>query len=328
MQKDGTFLRYSNDIKKYEAHLDDENIEISIGSAINERHGISGTVYANDKVEFQVIFKNGLKLEKIRPTIFAVIEMCQFMVSRKNIGFDCIQLLEEYSVDKSYIYTDMADIYFAFENEKFTKKKWIECLSFDNIGNSLPKLFETMYLKGKNNTAYFPISYFPDEDRDVYWFDEKRIKDICTAVENEAARQGRGSSENKEFDKLKNRTKSILKEYKNKEWMSERTFNLINSDIKNWDYSAYDKYIALFNKYVELVIQTELFDCSIADFEKNIAALIKYRNGSTHGIHLQVTPQLTNAAINLIVLIYCSRLNYLGIPENVIREKLKCRAFC
>lgn len=327
-QNQGTILQYTDDSKTYDGCLDDENIEIRIGSAIKESRGIAGTVYANDIVEFQVIFKNGLKLEKIRPIIFAVIEMCQFMVSRKNIGFDSIHLLEEYQNGENSFYSDTADIFFDFDNNNFTGKKWIECLSFDDVGDSLPRLFEIMYLKGSNNTAYFPISYFPDEDRDVYWFDEKRIKNICTAVENEAARQGLRSSENKEFEDLKKRIKDIIIDYNNKEWMTDRTYSLINSSISNWDFSAYDKYIALFEKYNELVIQTEFFKCSIKDFEKNVADLIKYRNGSTHGKHLQVTPTMADTAMNLIVLIYCSRLDYLGISQDVIRKKLEFNAFC
>ncbi len=103
---------------------------------------------------------------------------------------------------------------------------------------------------------------------------------------------------------------------------------MLNSDVKNWDFSAYDKYIKLLHKYEELVIQGESFDLSIVKFEEAIGKLIKYRNGSTHGAHLQITPEIAETAYNLMLLVYCSRLDYLGISDEIIREKITCRAYC
>lgn len=88
------------------------------------------------------------------------------------------------------------------------------------------------------------------------------------------------------------------------------------------------KYILLFHKYEELLIQSESFTGSIAKFEEAIGKLIKYRNNSTHGSHLQITPEIAETAYNLMLLVYCSRLDYLGISDAIILEKIKYRAYC
>ncbi len=324
----GTMLHYRDDSAKYSLNLQGKDIKIIIASHITESQGVTGTAYTNNDIGVEILFEEGLSLSDVIPVIIAFINMCQFMTNRKNIGFKGIQLLEEYTVGEESFISSCADIYYNYPNSDFTEKKWIHCLSFKELGDTLPNLFKSMYLKGAEKTDYYPLDYLPEGDKDAFWFDEKRIKAICTAVEKEAARQGIESETIDEFEELKKRAKEIVKEYKNKEWMSDRTYNMINSDIKNWDYSAFDKYMRLFHKYENLVIQNEDFNGSIADFEEAVAKLIQYRNGSTHGVHLQITPQIVDTAYNLLVLIYCSRLDYLGIKQEIILEKIRCRAFC
>lgn len=326
--KNGTVLHYKDDSIKFETQIAGRDIEITVASGITERNGVSGRAITNDQVGLEIVFKNGLFLSDIRPTIFAVLEMCQFMACRKNVGFESIELLEEYPIKDKTFNTTCAEIYFRYEYKNFTEKKWIEFLSFGDLGKSLPVLFRSMYLKGNEGSDFFSIDYIPTEDRDAFWFDDKRIKAICTAIENEAERHGLVAETNDEFEELKKKAKSLIKEFKNKVWMSDRTYNMLNSDVKHWDYSAYDKYILLFHKYEELLIQSESFTGSITKFEEAIGKLIKYRNNSTHGSHLQITPEIAETAYNLMLLVYCSRLDYLGISDVIIREKIKCRAYC
>ena len=293
--KDGTVLRYKDDSIRFDTQIAGRDVEIKVASGINERNGV-----------LEIIYKDGLLITDIRPTIFAVLEMCQFMSCRKNVGFESIELLEEYSVEEKTFNTECADIFFRYEYQCFTEKKWVEFLSFGDLGKALPTLFKAMYLKGREDTDFFTIDYLAEEDRDAFWFNEQRIKEICTAVENEAERHGLVSETNAEFEELKKKAKTIIKEFKDKDWMSDRTYNMLNSDVNHWDYSAYDKYIMLFRKYEELVIQSN----------------------STHGSHIQITPEIAETAYNLMLLIYCSRLDYLGISDEIIREKIKCRAYC
>jgi len=326
--KDGTVLRYKDDSIRFDTQIAGRDVEIKVASGINERNGVLGSAITNDHVGLEIIYKDGLLITDIRPTIFAVLEMCQFMSCRKNVGFESIELLEEYSVEEKTFNTECADIFFRYEYQCFTEKKWVEFLSFGDLGKALPTLFKAMYLKGREDTDFFTIDYLAEEDRDAFWFNEQRIKEICTAVENEAERHGLVSETNAEFEELKKKAKTIIKEFKDKDWMSDRTYNMLNSDVNHWDYSAYDKYIMLFRKYEELVIQSSSFKGSIADFEESIGKVIKYRNNSTHGSHIQITPEIAETAYNLMLLIYCSRLDYLGISDEIIREKIKCRAYC
>jgi len=324
----GNALHYKDDSIKFNTQVAGRDVDINVSSAIKESRGVSGTSITNNNVGLEIVFKEGLLLTDIRPTILAVLEMCQFMASRKNVGFESIELLKEYPIQDGNINSSCADIVFKYDCLNFTEKKWIEFLTFKELGDALPKLFKAMYLKGSDNTDFFTMDYFAAEDRDAFWFNSQRIKSICTAVENEAERHGIVAETNNEFEDLKKKAKELIKQYKDYEWMSDRTYNMINTDIKHWDYSAYDKYIKLFHKYEELVIQDADFTGSRAKFEEAIGKLIKYRNTSTHGSHLQVTPEIVDTAYILMLLVYCSRLDYLGISKDTILEKIKCRAYC
>lgn len=326
--KNGTVLHYKDDSIRFDTQIAGRDVEITVASGITERNGVSGSAITNDHVGLEIIYKDGLFITDIRPTIFAVLEMCQFMSCRKNVRFESIELLEEYPIEEKIFNAKCAEIFFRYEYQRFTEKKWIEFLSFGDLGEALPKLFKAMYLKGREDTDFFTIDYLAEEDRDAFWFNEQRIKAICTAVENEAERHGLVSETNAEFVELKEKAKSLIKEFKDKEWMPDRTYNMLNSDVNHWDYSAYDKYIQLFHKYEELFIQSESFNGSIAKFEEAIGKVIKYRNNSTHGSHMQITPEIAETAYNLMLLVYCSRLDYLGISDAIIREKIKCRAYC
>ncbi len=221
--ENGTVLHYKDDSIKYKTQIHGREIELIIASGITESNGVSGTAITNNQVGFDIIFEDGFFLSDIRPTIFAVLEMCQFMSCRKNIGFESIELLEEYPIENRLFNSTCADIYFRYENPNFTEKKWIEYLSFGDLGKALPVLFKSMYLKGKEDTAYFSIDYFAASDRDAFWFDDQRIKSICTAIENEAERQGIVAEANVEFEELKKKAKALIKDFKDKEWMSDRT---------------------------------------------------------------------------------------------------------
>jgi len=323
----GTVLNYKDDSIVYTVQIGQKEIEIRVASQISESLGVSGIDIKNNNVALDVIFKDGLKLDDIRTVIQAVNEMCQFMTSRKNIKFDSMKVLECYGIEDESSTLPGADIFYKSSYTCFTEKDWIQSLSFSDLGEALPKLFRAMYLKGKEKTDYFTLDYLAKDDNEDIWFDERRIKSICTAVESEAERQGFVAETNDEFEELKKKTKSLINEYKTKEWMSDRTYNLLASNIRNWDFSAYDKYIRLFRKYEEYIVLSEVYRGSAVAFEDAIGKIISYRNSSTHGTYKQVTAELAETAYSLMLLVYCSRLDYLGISKDILWEKIRNRAF-
>ena len=93
-----------------------------------------------------------------------------------------------------------------------------------------------------------------------------------------------------------------------------------NSSISHWDFAAADKVKALFHKYYEIIFQLECFKMSQAKFEEGVDRIIRLRNRTTHGNFASVSSEDAMVAVNLMNIIYISRLDRLGLSKDVIRH--------
>ena len=75
--------------------------------------------------------------------------------------------------------------------------------------------------------------------------------------------------------------------------------------------------------YEEFLIQLRCFQMSEAEFEEGIDRIIRSRNRVTHGNFANISNEDALIAVNLMNLIYVSRLDRLGVSEEAIRELMK-----
>lgn len=118
------------------------------------------------------------------------------------------------------------------------------------------------------------------------------------------------------------KVKSFVKDHRNgNEQLSEKTYSLIFSSIRNWEISASDRIWALYCQYrteMEILNQTNM---PIGDNE--ISSFVKYRNSITHGSYRVLNQEIAATAYLLQGLVYCCLLTRIGVDRDKVT--LLCR---
>ena len=185
------------------------------------------------------------------------------------------------------------------------------------------KLFRMIY-EEKENRPYFSLDFLPENDGDAGWITLEKVRNICTALECEAVLQKLTAENDPRFRALIKEVKNIVTAHrKGENALPGKTYDLINNSISHWDYAAADKVKALFHKYEEILIQSRCFQMSAAKFEEGIDRIIRSRNRVTHGNFASISNEDALIAVNLMNLIYISRLDRLGVGEEAVRELMK-----
>mgnify|MGYP006986492544 FL=1 len=129
------------------------------------------------------------------------------------------------------------------------------------------------------------------------------------------------AEDNPDFKDLMESVKNMVKAHKEStNALPPKAYDLINSSISHWDFAAADKVKALFHKYYEIIFQLECFKMSQAKFEEGVDRIIRLRNRTTHGNFASVSSEDAMVAVNLMNIIYISRLDRLGLSKDVIRH--------
>lgn len=299
-----------------------KEIHLHIESHISEKQGISGRMLDNSVTSLEITVSGGISMDEVIPLYNAVLKMCQFLTFRKNIAFDEITLLRNETYNGLKLFAEYAELHALHRFDSQTDKDWIRCISFENLGAAVVPLFKAIFDE-KEKKPYFSLEFLPDEDEEVNWITPDRIKKICTCLECEAALQKITAEDNPSFKKLVDDVRLIVEAHAESDGALEpKTYDLIRGSISNWDLAAGDKIKALLHKYEEILIQPSCFTESIKKFEDNIDKIIKFRNMTTHGNYMKVTGELADTAANLMNLIYISRLDRIGMPCDMIKNKL------
>ena len=206
--------------------------------------------------------------------------------------------------------------------EAQTNKPWFRCISFEDLGESVVPLFKTIYDE-KEKKPYFSLDFLSEDEDDVNWITPDRIKKICTCLECEAALHKISAESNPSFQELVENVRQMVEAHaKSENALQPKIYDLIRGSINNWDLAAGDKIKALFHMYEEILIQPACFSESIKTFEDSIDAFVKFRNTTTHGNYKKVTGNNVNTAVNLMNLIYISRMDRIDMPKSMIKEKI------
>lgn len=318
--ENGFQIKTKSDLISQEAEIGGKRYTISICSSLLEHHSVSGSALSNDRVVLEVTTADGIGMDEIVPLYNGVCRMCQFLTFRKNVRFDEVELLTEEQYDDGTYYSSLARLYARDGFKTITEKKYFQCIPIESVKTSLGELFKAVF-EERENKPHFSLDFLPEDDNDARWISSEKIRSICTALECEAMLQKLTAPENPDFQALIRDVKKIVDTHKKGENpLPDKTYDMINGSISHWDFAAADKVKALFDKYMEIVIQGKHFDQSIAKFESGIDRIIRYRNRVTHGNYMSVTTEDATIAVNLMNLIYISRLDRLGVDRSVIKE--------
>lgn len=321
--EDGFQIKTKSDLISQEVEIGGKSYTISIFSSLREHHSVSGNALLNDRVVFEVTTADGIGMNEIVPLYNGVLRMCQFLTFRKNVRFDEVELLVEEQYDVDTYHSSVATLFARDSFKSAMEKKWIQCIPIASVKKSLGALFKASF-EERENKPHFSLDFLPEDDNDAGWISSEKIRTICTALECEAMLQKLTAPENADFQALIRDVKKIVDAHKKGENpLPDKTYDMINGSISHWDFAAADKVKALFDKYMEIVIQGKQFDQSIAKFESGIERIIRYRNRVTHGNYMSVTTEDAIVAVNLMNLIYISRLNRLGVDQSVIKELIR-----
>lgn len=321
MTKRGNYkVTCKEDRIEQEVLIGEKKYTISVESSLYEHCGVAGKSLVNDQVILEVVAADGIGRKDIVPIYNAVYKMCQFLTFRKNVQFSKVELLVEECWDGEVFPITGGTVFSRDHFEKATEKNWNRCISFETMKECMGTLFKMIYVE-KVNKPYFSLNFLPENDADENWISVEKIRNICTALECEAMLQKLSAEDNPDFKDLMESVKNMVKAHKEStNALPPKAYDLINSSISHWDFAAADKVKALFHKYYEIIFQLECFKMSQAKFEEGVDRIIRLRNRTTHGNFASVSSEDAMVAVNLMNIIYISRLDRLGLSKDVIRH--------
>ena len=305
----------SNPIK-YKVETNEYKFELSIH--VND-------TFNDSEIDNSVILE--ICFENPQPSIYCfthynkIVELISFLAYRKNIYFTHIFLkrnnAELSKLAERNIATNFAEVFVNVIKEE-SEKNHYDNICFEDIGDSLPNLLRLFYKKKKKKPSY-SLGFIPENDNNSHIMTNLRIREICTALECEFSLQTDNINDNDLLNKLIHDAKDFVAEFKNTNpGLSDDTYSLINANIKNWSFTAKEKFCFIFEKYKNDICF--LIRCFNTVNEKAISDVIKYRNDITHGSYRIMDLNIARTAYALAALVYCCILTRIGVSQAQIHQ--------
>lgn len=308
-------LTHQNDSLSHYFKFGDCTCTLIIGSMVSDGGGISGTKISNDKVVLQIHFDHPQPLADAFKYIWKIKEMISIMSFRKNVGFDEIYLRHnDTQLSKMQV--------FIREESTISEKNFLNCITFHDLGESVPKLAD-MIFNSQDKQPSYEIGFFPSSDKDIHQMTNEKVRLICSAIECELSFiNDLCVAEEAGIHELKEQAKRLVKEFRQADTdncLSEKAYDLIFSNIKNWSMNAGDRMCHLYHRYeAEMSALTNLLTEPVVLTDKDIFELVKYRNDVTHGAYREMSTGIAKAAFLLQALVYCCLLTRIGLSRDHI----------
>lgn len=309
VHRQNTHMRWSFEIE------DGCECELIIGSWVKQYSGITGVSLTNNVADMWLKFSKPQTLEKSFKIVWKVKTALSIMVGRANITFDEIYL--------RHTNTRLSKIQlFLKEETQPASKEFMKCITFHDLDKATPNLFNVVF-NSKDAIPSYEMSFLPNTGKDFSLITNEKIRLICSSLECELSFiKDLIQPEEENLQKLIQAVKSFVKDHRNgNEQLSEKTYSLIFSSIRNWEISASDRIWALYCRYrteMEILNQTNI---PIGDNE--ISSFVKYRNNITHGSYRVLNQEIAATAYLLQGLVYCCLLTRIGVSRDKVT--LLCR---
>lgn len=316
MDNGDMIVHHQNTHKRWTFEIEDGcECELIIGSWIRHNSGTTGVSLTNNVVDMQLKFSKPQSLEEAFRYVWKVKTALSIMVGRANVTFDEIYLLHNkpgLSKLQLFLKEEIAPV----------SKDFMRCITFYDLDTATPNLF-SMVFNSKDATPSYEIGFLPNSGKDFGLISNEKIRLICSSLECELSFiKDLIQPEEENLQKLIQSVKSFVKDHRNgNEQLSEKTYSLIFSSIRNWEISASDRIWALYCQYrteMEILNQTNM---PIGDNE--ISSFVKYRNSITHGSYRVLNQEIAATAYLLQGLVYCCLLTRIGVDRDKVT--LLCR---
>lgn len=312
-------VKYQNDGICYSVDMPGYHMEVNISSLINVDTGIHGTSINNTDVRLTLKFDKPQSLNTIFDHYDRIRDLLSFMTFRYNVGFEKIYLQKK--SQKPDCLSKSAEV-FIRNNHNLEIKDCFRNITFEDLGNTLPKLLEILY-DNKEKKPKLSLGFIPKDDGEINTIDSTRIRLICSALECELNFVSDiNSIENEELEELvkivKNDVKKFQEAHKDYKDLSNDVYSSISSNINHWSLPLAEKLYSLYQKYEkELNI---LNKSSVNITLEIIREFVKYRNHITHGIHRALNFDIGITAKYMCGLIYCCVLDRIGMQRQKIQS--------
>ena len=311
-----TKVKYQDDSLAYP--LSNKKIKGYISIHSNPREHMSivgGDSISTGGAHLEIAFEEGNKIQDF-PEIFGyILNMCQFMVFRRNIRFEKIAL-KNICGRFPEIIDSVAECYIRYEYAQDTEKWSHSCISFDTLGACVTNLLDSI-VNNKPNKPRFNIGFIPDDDKTATFITSIKIREVCSALESEMELSKIQVQQEKTFDELVKKLKSIVKEDRDgiHSLTDPKSYDYILGTLRHMSGALADRIENCFFEYQPLMgeyISREEID-----------ELVKYRNTITHGSFMPLDNKLAETTFVLIKLVYCCILKRIGLTDKVIKKLLK-----
>ena len=303
---------------QYSFACGESNCSVTIGLLETGSFGLHN-YSINNKVCLALSFDKPQPLSLLHKHYVTVCQLISVMTNRSENPFEAIYISPPASeplfhLKKAYVHLQENDSYKTTE---------FPCISFDDLGGSLPSILEIMF-NSKENEPSYSLGFIPRNDSEAFNITDDTVRALLSSLECEAYFDSSiGLFQSGELEYLCGMVKSVVRHHrkknKGKPLLSDGTYSVIHGSIKNWSMSAFEKIDFLFHKH-EKAIRNYCERYSPMITEEDIRSLVKYRNSITHGTYRELTRKLRHTAVVMEVLVYCCFLCRAGMPEETIEE--------
>ena len=311
-------VKYKDDKEIYSLTNDKIKGMLSISSMVCESMSVEkGDSLATTGTELSLAFDEPKDIQ-IFPQIYGyVMNLCQFMAFRKNIGFETI-VLEEKNDMYPGMYNEKAQCYVRSEYASFTAKSIVSCLTFNILGRCVDGLLSSI-VDNKPKKPQFNLGYIPENDKDVNIVTGIKIRELCSALESEMELAKITVDQEAEFEKLLQQLRDIVKAHRDGEnpITDPKAYDYILGSLGHLTGALADRIEKCFIMYQPLMGEWVS--------RRQIDELVRYRNTITHGSFMQLNGELAETTYVLMKLVYCCVLKRIGMQDEQIKDVMQRR---
>ena len=312
MDNMGTKVTYRDDRLTFPLQNEKIKGKLVIGSNVRESLSAeNGNSVSNSETSLEIFFEEEKGIQTFSEMFNYVFSMCRFMVFRHNIRFKRI-LLKRRSERISGISEEIAECFINYDETAETKKEIFRCITFNTLQGSICGLLDSIV----NNTQkkpQFNIGFIPDNDKDVNMFSSMKVREVCSALESELELGRIKADQDQEFQALVDELKLIVKEHREGERrLDKKSYDYIFGTLDHLTNALAKRIEKCFIQYQPLIGESLT--------QKEIDAIVNYRNIITHGNYMMLNVELAETTFVLMKLVYCCVLKRIGLEDNVIKE--------
>ena len=292
----------------YKVSLNDKNVKLTTTiypyqDRKDNKLGVTNSV-------FSVEFESAQEIQELRTWYKLIYKIVTLLVQQQNVDFDRITITSgENSHGEAYVYVkhDFSDL---------CDKKPIRAISIKEFDTIMDKFIIAI------ENDEFSINFLPKSNRDARYITYEDIKNICTALEFEYGKSDVRLKKEDAIEQLVKQVKELVKKYKNSHpELTEKSYNNINSNLKNWSSPVAEQFNALYENKKELIDKIINLKQVYLDCEK-IQKIVTFRNNITHGSKPTINKDIVETAYALRVLVYATFLSRIGLSDDAIYNAL------